>query len=98
MEPWQTTVTNMLKNNPNTRYGAQDVIDFITSYLRPPYKPNQHPVFTRWRPAFHKQDIKFGATVHCEAALASLAKYAHHVPVGQIRGDLGLMELLQVMF
>lgn len=63
MEPWQTTVTNLLKNNPNTRYGAQDVIGFITSYLRPPYKPNQHPVFTRWRPAFHKQDIKFGATV-----------------------------------
>jgi hypothetical protein len=98
MEPWQTTVENLLGKNTNSSYCADDVIKFITSHLRPPYNSNQHPVFTRWRPVFHKQDIKFTATIHCEAALASLAKYAHLVPTEQINGNVDLIGLLQVMF
>jgi hypothetical protein len=98
MESWRTTVTNLLSKAPNRSYRANDVITFILSHLRPPYKRDQHPIFTKWRPAIHEHPIKFEATIHCEAALASLAKYADRVSIKQTEGDVNLLGLLQVMF
>jgi hypothetical protein len=96
MEPWRDTVKNLISRNLNSTrsYGASDVIEFIDVYIKRPIQPGQHPVFNKW-----KKGYKFDAKIHCEAALASLAKYANDVPIQHYMPDhASLPGCLQVGF
>jgi len=99
MEPWRTTVTNLLSQATCNTYSAQDVIDVIVSYTSaPPPKSNQHPIFATFKSANDlSQPVKFTGTMHCEVTLASLAKYSHGVSTEQMNDSPDLMQLLQVM-
>jgi hypothetical protein len=99
MEPWRTTVTNLLSQAPCKAYSAQDVIDVIVSCTAaPPHMSNQHPVFATFKSADNLgQPVKFTDTMHCEVVLASLAKYSHDVSMEQIHDSLDLIQLLQVL-
>jgi hypothetical protein len=98
VEPWRTTVTNLLSQTPCKTYSAQDVIDVIVSCTAaPPHESNQHPVFATFKSADDLgQLVKFTSTMHCEVALASLAKYSHEASMEQMNDSLDLMQLLQV--
>jgi hypothetical protein len=97
VEPWKTTVHNLVSRFSRS-YSAEDVIQCIISSVPSPCKPNQHPVFKKWAGtvAGGAKSVKFDSTVHCEAALASLAKYADYIPIKQMHIDL--TALLQVCF
>jgi len=97
MEPWETTLQNLLNKYPGRAYSHEDVRDHIKKCVSPPYKSNQHAVFKKWRGAAHGHAINFTATGHCEVLLASLAKYSHDVSFEQIQGNPGLINVLQVM-
>ena len=96
VEPWRDTVKNLISRNlnPARSYNASDVINFIDAYIKRPIKDDQHPIFKKWHDGY-----TFTATIHCEAALASLAKYAEDVPAEHHMQDhAGVLECLQVGF
>jgi hypothetical protein len=97
VEPWRTTLTNLLSQATCNTYSAQDVIDVIVSCAAAPPHQSNHPIFATFKSAEDLgQPIKFTSTMHCEVVLASLAKYSHDVSVEQINDSLELMQLLQV--
>jgi hypothetical protein len=96
MEPWQNTVENLISQNlnPTRSYSASDVVEVIAAHIARPPQPGQHPVFKKWNKGY-----KFIAPIHCEAALASLAKYAHDVSIQHHMQDhTCVAECLQVSF
>jgi hypothetical protein len=100
VEPWKTTVTDLLSQAPSATYSAEDVIDVIVSSTAASMqKTNQHSVFTTFKSADDMgQPIKFTGTIHSEIALASLARYSHKASTEQIKDSADLMQLLQVTF
>jgi hypothetical protein len=96
MEPWQNTVENLISQNlnPTCSYSASDVVKFIATHIARPPQPGQHRIFKKWHKGY-----KFNATIHCAAALASLAKYAHDVSIQhQMQDRTCVAECLQVSF
>jgi len=93
MEPWRTTVTNLLSQALCNTYRAQDVINVIVNYTAAPLsKSSQHPIFTTFKSANDlSQPVKFTGTMHCEVMLASLAKYSHGVSTEQMNDSLDLV-------
>ena len=97
VEPWRTTVTNLLCQASCNTYSAQDVIEVITSCIAAPPHNSNHPVFATFKSADDLgQPIEFTSTMHCEVVLASLAKYSHDTSMEQINDSFELMQLLQV--
>ena len=94
MEPWRDTVKNLVCRNlnPARSYSALDVIEFIDAYIKRSIQPDHHPIFKKWNKGY-----RFDATIHCEALLTSLTKYAHDVPIQHHMQDhVGVLGCLQV--
>ena len=96
MESWRDTVKNLisLNLNPACSYSASDVEEFIAARIARPPQPDQHRVFKKWHKGY-----TFTATIHCEAALASLAKYADDVLTQHhMHEHAGVLPCIQVCF
>jgi hypothetical protein len=98
VEPWEDTVKDLFRQTSAQLYNAEEVADVIISIARQSENPDQHHVFTKWRDIADGKNTTAKPAIHCEAALASLAKYCHHLPIEQLGDSLHLIELLQVMF
>ena len=97
LEAWEITVDTVVGNIPGQLYNAEDVKNLILSHIKSLPK-DKHQLFTKWKPAIHGHKIRFECTIHCEVALASLAKYALQLPFEQIKDYAHLIPFLQVIF
>ena len=97
VEPWKTTVTDLLSQTSNKAYTAKFVIDTIVTSTAA--STNQHSVFAIFK-ATHdvEKPIELTSTMHCEITLASLAKYSYYVSKEQLIDSGDLIQLLQVTF
>jgi hypothetical protein len=98
VEPWQDTVKDLFRQTPPQLYSAEEVVDVVISIADQPETPGQHHVFKHWKDIVNGKNTTAKPAIHCEAALASLAKCSHHLPIERLGHNLGLMELLQVTF
>jgi hypothetical protein len=98
VEPWEETVKDLFRHTPAQRYSAEEVINIIISIAGQSETPDEHYVFKKWRGIVNGTNTAAKPDIHCEVALASLAKYSHFLPMEQLGHNLHLMELLHVTF
>jgi len=82
LQDWKVTIKNLMPLpalpraipiRPLMGFDAQTVIDFLTSKIEDCSTPQAPSNIIK---AFHEPTLKHSGTIHCEAALASLAKFA----------------------
>jgi hypothetical protein len=98
VEPWQDTVKDLFRQTPPKLCSVEEVIDVVIRIANQPETSGQHHVFKKWKNIVNGKNTTAKPPIHCEAALASLAKGSHDLPIQQFGNNVGLMALLQVTF
>jgi len=92
LEPWEDTVKDLFRTTPPALYSVEEVVDVVIRIANQPETPGQHHVFKKWKGIVNGKNTTAESAIHCEAALASLAKWSHSLP---LTDNIDLKELLQ---
>ena len=77
LEPWRDTMKDLFKQTPPELYSVEEVVEVVIRIVNQPEIPGQHHVFKKWKDIVNGKNTTAKPAIHCEAALASLAKYSH---------------------